>query len=206
MIFPLDWYRSPSEATPPLLIQPSNLFLCPCHLAEGCLSTSMNCCHHWCIQVAAQPATVSQLIQSSSIQWVSSTCVWNSLDWALELSQSEWSLPGGTGSPMGLGWRQGCWVRENEVNLLITSNLGGQGPSFLPSLWVILPPAMWAMEIDFVGIQRICRGGSQRWTQVPSVQRRTEKTVHCPRIGDMTHLPFPLATSREALPQMFFLI
>ena len=161
MIFPLDWYRSPSEATPPLLIQPSNLFLCPCHLAEGCLSTSMNCCHHWCIQVAAQPATVSQLIQSSSIQWVSSICVWNSLDWALELSQSEWSLPGGAGSPMGLGWRQGCWVRENEVNLLITSNLGGQGPSFLPSLWVILPPAMRAMEIDFVGTQRICRGERQ---------------------------------------------
>ena len=61
------------------------------------------------------------------------------------------------------------------------------------------PPAMWAMEIDFVGTQRICRGDHQ--DPLPRGEQRRLFTV----FGlEMTHLPFPLVTLKEALPQFFF--
>lgn len=92
----------------------------------------MNGCHHWCIQVAAQPATVSQLIQSSSIQcdqasacgnlWIGPWSYHRVRGPCLEELAVPWGLDGGSGG-----------VGGNEANALITSNLGSQGLSFLLS-------------------------------------------------------------------------
>lgn len=89
--FPLNGRGSSIAALRSLLIQPFALFLCPWGLAQGCLSASRHCCHCRCIQVAAKPAAVYQLIQPSLSPYISSTCAWNPLGWALELPESAWS-------------------------------------------------------------------------------------------------------------------